>query len=80
MFTEERHFLQIAVHPNSAKSMEQEGGLVQLVWFVCFDEILRRVATVEMNEKTENVTTLLNIFSKHGVKALPDLAKERLKD
>lgn len=56
--------------------MEGSAGLVQPIWAVSMDEIVRCIAGARIEEeRNEKLTTLLNIFSKHGVDVLADLLK-----
>lgn len=59
--------------------MKKSGVISEQIWSVCFDNIVRFVAGKEREEeKNENVKTVFNIFSKHGVELLVDLGKEIL--
>lgn len=53
--------------------------LLQPIWTVCSDEIVRCIASAGIEEKQiEDVKTLLNMFSKNGAEVLAGLVKEIL--
>lgn len=58
--------------------MEECGGLVQPILTVCLDEIVGFVASAGMEEnRSENLTTLLNTFLKYADEVLAELVNER---
>lgn len=67
------------VHRTVSNCIKGNGGLVQLMQTVCFDKIVRFVLNRERDEKrNENMTTLLNILSKHSIEVLVALVRKRL--
>lgn len=70
---------QSVVHRRYSKYMEVGGALVQPIWIMSSDEIVRsNSSTGTREQRNENVTTILNNFSKYGVVVLADLVKGRL--
>lgn len=67
--------LHSVVQRTASKFMEKIGALVQPIWTICLDEIVRFVTGVMREEKmNENVKTYLNKFSKQVVALLVDLS------
>lgn len=69
------------VNRKSPKFTEEGDGIVQPIWTVCWDKIVRCLPAAGIEEnRHENVTTFRSIFSKLDVKIPADLVKERLQD
>lgn len=76
-----RNKLQVVVHFRFFKCKEESWKLVRTVWSVCLNEIVKCLAAVCIGDDTNMiVTTLLNMFSKHGNEVLLNPVKERMWD
>lgn len=61
--------------------MGTDGGLMQPICSVCFDKIVKCASSTGMEtERIDTVTTIFNIFLKHGVEVLAEIVKEKLQD
>lgn len=61
--------------------MEHGGGLLQPLYSMCLNEIIKCAASTWMKEqRNDNLTTLLNRSSKYDVEVLADVVKARLLD
>lgn len=85
--TDEKHTMstevvsrsQSLVHRRSSKCMKEGGGVIHWIRAVCMEETIRCAASAAIEEViNENVTTLLNMFSRHRVEVLANLMKVKL--
>lgn len=81
MSIEEAISLQSVVHRKCSKCMQGSGGLVQLLWIVALNKIVRYLASAGLEEeRNERVTITLNRFSMRGVNVLAELVREKVQD
>lgn len=75
-----RSSLQSVVRRRSSNCTKEGAELVSLIWSVCLGEVVRCVSRACIEEKKkENLTALLNIFTKHCVEVQTGLLKARLR-